>query len=169
MVAPRPILDHYQGGSLTHSMLITGFIQSFDPKVTENLEGSLGSHAPSEVWTGNFPIHLQRHISLNHSPRVGLFKMILLIVASEKYHNIMLIWSLKQVVDFILNFSINGSFFSEKEFFNLNTMILVSFPSCGCIAEVFDNWENFEGYKYVYSLQHHTLTVIYFMNGEGVC
>ena len=77
---------------------------SFDPKVTGNLEASLGSQAPSEVWTRNFPIHLQLHISLGHSPWVGLFKMILLIVTSEKYHNIMLIWSLKQVVDFILNF-----------------------------------------------------------------
>ena len=40
-----------------------------------------------------------------------------------------LIWNLKQVKDFFLNFSKSGSFFSKKEFLNFYTMVLVSFPS----------------------------------------
>ena len=47
----------------------------------------------------------------------------------------MLNWCLKQTKDFIFKFSTSGSFFSEKEFLNLYTMILVSFPSGGCVDE----------------------------------
>ena len=72
----------------------------------------------------------------------------------------MLMWSLKQFKDFILKFSISGRFFSEKEFFNLFTMILVSFPTDGYVDEVVDNQTNY---------QYHTLTFIHFMNREGVC
>ena len=46
-------------------------------------------------------------------------------------------------------------------------MILFSFPLDGCVDEVIDNRTNYQGYKYVYFLQYHTLTVIHFMNGEG--
>ena len=79
---------------------------------------------------------------------------------------VMLICCLK-VRDFILKFSISGSFFSEKEFFNLYTMRL--FSSAECVVEVVDNRANYQGYKYVYFLPYHTLTVIHFMNGERVC
>ena len=78
----------------------------------------------------------------------------------------MLIWCLKHVKDFILTFSIIGSFFSEKGFLNLCTMILFSFPLKGCVDEVDENRTNHRGYKYVCFLQYHTLSVIYFMNGE---
>ena len=47
-------------------------------------------------------------------------------------------------------------------------MILISFPLGGCVDEVADNQTNYQGYKYIYFLQYHTLRVIYFMNGEGV-
>ena len=44
-----------------------------------------------------------------------------------------------------------------------------SFPLGGCVDEVADNRTNYQGHKYVYFLQYHTLTVIYFMNGEIAC
>ena len=64
----------------------------------------------------------------------------------------MLIWCLKQFKDFVLKFSITGSFFSEKEFLNLYTMMLFSFPLGGCVDEVVDNRPDYQGYKYVYFL-----------------
>ena len=76
---------------------------------------------------------------------------------------------LKYVKDFILTFSISRSFFSEKEFLNLHTAILFSFPLGGCVDEVVDNRTNYQGYKYVHFLHYHTLTVIHFMNGRGAC
>ena len=51
----------------------------------------------------------------------------------------MLIWCLNQVKDFILKFSISRSCFSDKEFLNLYTMILFSFPLGGYVDEVVDN------------------------------
>ena len=39
----------------------------------------------------------------------------------------------------------------------------------GCVDEVVDNWTYYQWYKCVYFLQYHTLTVIYFMNGERAC
>ena len=81
----------------------------------------------------------------------------------------MLIWCIKHVKDFIFTFSISGSFFSKKEFLNLYTMILFSFPLGGCADYVVDNLANYQGYKYVYFLQYHTLTVIHFRNSEGAC
>ena len=47
----------------------------------------------------------------------------------------MLVWYLNQVKDFTLKFSRKGRFFSEKEFSNLYTMILVSFRSDRCVDE----------------------------------
>ena len=61
------------------------------------------------------------------------------------------------------------SFFSEKELLNLFTMLLVSFPSGGCVDEAVYNRTNYQGYKYVYFFRYHTLTVIGFINGEVVC
>ena len=60
-------------------------------------------------------------------------------------------------------------FFSEKNILNMHTMILVSFPSGGYVDEPVDNQKIWQGYKYVYFIRYHTLTVINFMNGEGVC
>ena len=48
-------------------------------------------------------------------------------------------------------------------------MLLVSFPAGGCDDEAVDNQAKYQGYKYFYLLWYHTLTVISFMNGEGVC
>ena len=48
-------------------------------------------------------------------------------------------------------------------------MALVSFPSGGCADTVANNLTNYQGFKYVYFLQYHTMTVIHFINGEGVC
>ena len=79
----------------------------------------------------------------------------------------MLIWCFKKFKDFILSFSISGSFFSEKQFSNLYTMILISFPLGGCDDEIVDSLKNYQGCKRVYFLQYHTLKVIHFMNGEG--
>ena len=75
---------------------------------------------------------------------------------------IMLISCLKQVKDFILTFSISGSFFPEKEVLNLYTMILFSFPLGRCVDEIVDSRTNYQRYKYVYFFQCHTLTVIHF-------
>ena len=80
----------------------------------------------------------------------------------------MLNWWLKQIKDFVLNFSKSGSFFLEKEFLNLHTMILVSCSPDGCVDKAAGNRTNYQGYKYVYFLQYHTLTVIGFMHGKGV-
>ena len=81
----------------------------------------------------------------------------------------MLMWCLKQLKYFILQFSIGGGFFVGKEFLNLYTMTLVLFPVSGFFDEVVDNQTNYQEDKYVYLLQYHTLTSIHFMNGEGVC
>ena len=48
-------------------------------------------------------------------------------------------------------------------------MILFSFPLGGCVDKVVENQTNYQGHKYVYFLQYHTLAVIHFMSGEGVC
>ena len=56
----------------------------------------------------------------------------------------MLIWCLKQVIEFILEFSISGSFFSEKEFLILYTMILSSLLSGGCVDRIVDNRTNYQ-------------------------
>ena len=58
----------------------------------------------------------------------------------------MLNWWLKQVKNLILNFSISGRFFPEKEFFNFGTMILVSFPSVECVDETVNSRANYQGY-----------------------
>ena len=81
----------------------------------------------------------------------------------------MLIWCLKHVKNFILTFSISGSFFSEGKYLNLYTMILFSFPSGEYVDEVGDNGTHYQGYKYIYFIQYHTLTVNHFKNGEGAC
>ena len=39
-----------------------------------------------------------------------------------------------------------------------------------CIDEIVNNQANYQGYEYdVNFLQYHTLTVMHFKNGEGVC
>ena len=48
-------------------------------------------------------------------------------------------------------------------------MILFSFRLGGYVDEVVGNRTNYQGYKYVYFLQFHTLTIIHFMNGKGAC
>ena len=78
----------------------------------------------------------------------------------------MLIWYVKQVKNFMLKFSIRGSFSSQKEFLNLYTMILF-FPPGGCVDEDVDNRTNYQGYKYINFVWYHTLSVLHFMNGEG--
>ena len=78
----------------------------------------------------------------------------------------MLIWYVKQVKNFILKFSIRGSFSLQKEFLNLYTMILFFSPG-GCVYEDVDNRTNYERYKYINLVRYHTLTVLHFMNGEG--
>ena len=45
--------------------------------------------------------------------------------------------------------------------------MILFFPLGGCVDEVVDNRTNFQGYKYVYFLQYHRLTVIHLMNDEG--
>ena len=54
----------------------------------------------------------------------------------------MLVWSLKQVKDLILKFSMSESFFSKKQFLNLYV------TSSGCVDEVVDNRTNYQGYEY---------------------
>ena len=83
----------------------------------------------------------------------------------------MLIWCLNQFKDFILKIRQVEFFFRERIFeLVLYTIALVSFPSGRCLDVVFDNRTNHQGYKSVYFLQYHTLTVIiYFMDGEEVC
>ena len=82
----------------------------------------------------------------------------------------MLMWCLKQVKEFIFEFSLSGSFFPEKEFVNLHIIVLVSFPLGEFVDEVVNNRANYQGYENeVHFLQYHTLTVMYFMNGEEIC
>ena len=77
-----------------------------------------------------------------------------------------MIWCLNQFKDFIPKFPLGGSFFSEKEFLNLYTIIHFSFPLIGCVNDVVKNPTNYQEYKYLNFLQYHTLTVIHFMNIE---
>ena len=82
-----------------------------------------------------------------------------------KITTVMLILCLKHFKDFILAFSISESFFSEKEFLNLNlnTMILFSFLLGGCVDEVVLNRSNYQGYLNTY------YSVIHFINGKEAC
>ena len=54
------------------------------------------------------------------------------------------------ICDVILKVSISGSLFSEKEFVNLYTMVLVSFPSGGCLDEAVENRASYQRCIYVY-------------------
>ena len=80
----------------------------------------------------------------------------------------MLIWCLKHVKHFVLTLSTRGSFVSEKGFLKLYTMTLFSFPLGGSV-DVVENRTKYQGYKNIYFLQYHTLTVIHFMHGGGAC
>ena len=81
----------------------------------------------------------------------------------------MLIWCLKQLKDFILQFSISGSFFSQKAILNQYTVIIDSFPSGGCV-EVVGNGTIYYGSKDdVNFVKYHTLAAIHFINHEGLC
>ena len=55
-----------------------------------------------------------------------------------------LIWYLKQFNDFTLKFSISGCFSSEKQFLNLYTMIVFSFPLGACVDDVVNNLANYK-------------------------
>ena len=80
------------------------------------------------------------------------------------------IWCLEQLKDSILQFKISGSFFSQKAFWNQVTIILVSFPSGGCVEEVVSNQTNYHWCKDdVYFLQYNKWAVIDFINHEGLC
>ena len=69
----------------------------------------------------------------------------------------MLIWCLKQLKNFILKFSIRGGFFLQKAFLNSYIVILVYFPSSGCVDNVVSHSANYHGYKDdVYLLQCYT-------------
>ena len=80
-----------------------------------------------------------------------------------KITTVMLILCLKHFKDFILAFSISESFFSEKEFLNLYTMIIFPFPLGGCVDEVVLNRSNYQGYLNTY------YSVIHFINGKEAC
>ena len=49
---------------------------------------------------------------------------------------VVLVLRLKHGKDFILNFSVSGTLFSEKQILNLHTVIYVTFPSAGCVDDV---------------------------------
>ena len=58
----------------------------------------------------------------------------------------------------------------QKNIFEFDTIILISFTSGGCIDEVVDNGANYQEYECdVYFVHCHLLAVIHFMNGEVVC
>ena len=51
-----------------------------------------------------------------------------------------------------------------------NTIILASFPLGGCVNEVVDSREHYQGYRYdVQFLQCHTFAIKHSVNGEVVC
>ena len=57
-------------------------------------------------------------------------------------------------------------------FLNFYIIVLVSFPSGGCVDENVGNRTSYQGYDYEYDdyfLQDHKWTVTHFMNGEKVC
>ena len=60
-------------------------------------------------------------------------------LSQDNKKTVMLIGCLKQLKDFIFKFSISGSFFLQKAFLNQYIVILVSFPSGGCVDEVVCN------------------------------
>ena len=80
--------------------------------------------------------------------------------SQKSWATVVLVWCWKQVKDIILEFSISGSFFSEK----------TSFPLGWCVDEIVDGQANYQGSKYdVNFLECHTFAVIHSMNGQGVC
>ena len=79
---------------------------------------------------------------------------------------IMLICCLKQFKYFILKFSISGSFFSEKGFLSLYTMILFSFCLGGCVDEIANNQTNNQDYFTLisFSITHLKSSVLHSSN-----
>ena len=59
-----------------------------------------------------------------------------------------MIWCLKQVKDFMIKFSISRSFLLEKNFLDMYIILIVSFPSGGCVDKVGNNRESQQGCKY---------------------
>ena len=55
LAAPRPTLDHFQGGSLTNPMLITTFFFLFRPKGHPERRSEVGSLNPAERMVGLEP------------------------------------------------------------------------------------------------------------------
>ena len=86
--------------------------------------------------------------------------------SQKSWATVALVWCWKQVKDIILEFSISGSFFSEKTTF----WLLVSFPLGWCVDEIVDGQANYQGSKYDANfLECHTFAVIHSVNGQGVC
>ena len=79
----------------------------------------------------------------------------------------MLIWCLKQFKDFILKLSMSGSFFPQRKFLNLYTMILSSFALGRYVDEVVAiKLSRIQVHLFP---QYQTLKVLHFMNSEGFC
>ena len=58
----------------------------------------------------------------------------------------------------------------EIQFLNSYPIVLVSFPSGGCVGNLVDNRRNYQEYEYEFHLLHcHTIfTVPHFIDGERV-
>ena len=60
--------------------------------------------------------------------------------------------------------------FRKRQFYEMYTKTLVSFPSGGCVNDAVDKRTDQQGYQYdVHFLQCHAFTAVHFMNGGGVC
>ena len=83
---------------------------------------------------------------------------------------VVFVWCLKQVKDLILEFSLSGSFFSEKkQLLGYYAIILVSFPLGGYVDEVVDSRANYQEYRYdVHFFWYHTFEVMRSVTVEGV-
>ena len=67
-----------------------------------------------------------------------------------------------------LNFQYVEGFFQKKnDFLDYYGEIQASRPLGGCIDEVVNRWENYQGYIYdVYFLRSHKFAVTHFVNGD---
>ena len=92
LAAPWLTLGHYRRHSLTYPMLITAFY-IFDPRVTGNLLGEVGSLSPAERLVGfepgTFRFWLQHLHPLGHSPRINSLSVLLLFPLSITFLNFM--------------------------------------------------------------------------------
>ena len=86
LAALRPTLGHWQGGSLTHSMLITTLSQS-QPKIhwepPNEVESQSLTKRISGIWTGNLAfLSVTRYLTVSLSPKLYQKQLAIVLLVS---------------------------------------------------------------------------------------